>query len=175
MAAAPYVVRSARTDELDRVLAIEDEAGTRFAGLALVDPTRDTSFSRERLTELAALGQVWVVCGVEDVPVGMVIASVREGIGWVEEIDVVPEHGRRGLGGRLLERVCAWGRAHRLPAVGLSTFRDVAWNGPFYRRHGFVEIEPAAWTPGMQAIRADEAARGLAIEARVFMRRALGT
>ena len=55
----------------------------------------------------------------------------------------------------------------------LSTFRDVAWNGPFYRKHGFVDLAPAAWTPGMRSIREKEARHGLRTEVRVFMRRDL--
>jgi hypothetical protein len=58
--------------------------------------------------------------------------------------------------------------------VTLSTFRDVPWNGPFYRNHGFRDLEPAEWTPGMRAIREKEAQQGLRVEARVFMRRELG-
>jgi 4-diphosphocytidyl-2-C-methyl-D-erythritol kinase len=40
----------------------------------------------------------------------------------VEEMDVLPAHGRRGLGSRLLAWVCAWARAQGYAAVTLSTF-----------------------------------------------------
>ena len=93
---------------------------------------------------------------------------------YVEEMDVLPTHGRRGLGARLLGRVCTWAEAQGHAAVTLSTFRDVPWNGPFYRKHGFRDLEPAEWTPGMRAIREKEAQHGLHVEARVFMRRELG-
>ena len=55
-------------------------------------------------------------------------------------------------------------------AVTLSTFRDVPWNGPFYRKHGFRDLQPAEWTPGMRAIREKESQHGLCV-ARVFMGR----
>jgi hypothetical protein len=55
--------------------------------------------------------------------------------------------------------------------VTLSTFRDVPWNGRFYRRHGFADLAPADWTPGMHLIHEQEANHGLRTEARVFMRR----
>jgi Acetyltransferase (GNAT) domain len=103
------------------------------------------------LERLIRGGLVWVACNAADHPVGMVIASVREDAVYVEEMDVLAEHGRRRLGGRLLETVCTW--AHGYAAVTLSTFRDVPWNGPFYRRHGFVDLPPTAWTPGMRAER----------------------
>ena len=171
--AGPYQIRLARPDEVPRLRAIEDEAGMSFAGLGLIDEALDVSFPLDDLACLVGMGQVWVGCLEDDLPVGMVIASVREEAVYVEEMDVLPEHGRRGLGARLLAGVCAWAQEQGYSAVTLSTFRDVPWNGPFYRRHGFRDLEPAEWTPGMRAIREQEVRHGLCVEARVFMRREL--
>jgi len=170
---ASYQVRLARPDEVRRLRAIEDAAGGIFSGLGLIDEALDVSFPLNDLARLVAMGQVWVACLEDDLPVGMVIASVREEAVYVEEMDVLPEHGRRGLGARLLERACAWAREQGYSAVTLSTFRDVPWNGPFYRRHGFRDLQPEEWTPGMRAIREQEVRHGLRAEARVFMRREL--
>ena len=71
-------------------------------------------------------------------------------------MDVLPAHGRRGLGTLLLDQVCAWAQAQRHLAVNLSTFRDVHWNAPFYARNGFRALQPIEWTPGMRAIRDNE-------------------
>jgi GNAT superfamily N-acetyltransferase len=163
---ASYRVRLARPDEVPRLRAIEDAAGTLFSGLGLIDEALDVSFPLDDLARLVGMGQVWAGCLEDGFPVGMVIASVREETVYVEEMDVLPEHGRRGLGARLLACVCAWAQAQGYSAVTLSTFRDVPWNGPFYRRHGFRDLEPAEWTPGMRAIREQEARHGLRVEAR---------
>ncbi|MFL5300632.1 MAG: GNAT family N-acetyltransferase [Anaeromyxobacteraceae bacterium] len=168
-----YAIRLARPDEVPRLRHIEDEAGTMFSGLGLVDEARDVSFPLDDLARLVRLGQVWVACTEGAIPVGMVIASVREGAVHVEELDVLPAHGRRGLGARLLAAACAWGRDHGHAAVTLSTFRDVPWNGPFYRKHGFRELRPEEWTSGIREIRDREARHGLRVDARVFMLREL--
>jgi GNAT superfamily N-acetyltransferase len=102
---------------------------------------------------------------------------VFSGLGLIDEaldVSVLPAHSRRGLGARLLARVCAWAKEQGHSAVTLSTFRDVPWNGPFYRKHGFRDLQPSEWTPGMRTIREQEAQHGLRVEARVFMRRDLG-
>jgi GNAT superfamily N-acetyltransferase len=166
-----FHIRHAGADEAARVREIEDEAGVMFSGLGLIDETRDASFPMEDVVRLIALRQVWVACREDDVPVGMVIASVRDGAVYIEELDVVPAYGRRGLGARLLAHVCEWAQTQGHTAVTLSTFRDVPWNGAFYRKHGFRDLPPAEWTPGMRAIREREATHGLRTEARVFMRR----
>ena len=52
-----------------------------------------------------------------------------------------------------------WARASGLAAVTLTTFRDVPWNAPFYRRVGFEVVDDP--TPGLAAVRAAERAEGL--------------
>lgn len=173
--AQTYRIRLARTDEVLRLRAIEDEAGILFQGLGLFDEALDSSFPLDTLAKLVDLRQVWVGCLEDDLPVGMVIASERGGVAYVEELDVIPAHGRRGLGARLLEQVCGWAEAQGYAAVTLSTFRDLPWNGPFYRKHGFRELQPTEWSPGMRAIREHEEKHGFRVELRVFMRRERGS
>lgn len=168
-----YHIRLARPDEVGRLREIEDEAGERFNGLDIFDPSLDSSFSLDEMYRLAKLNQVWVTCDKNDTPVGMVLASVRDGNAYIEELDVLPEHGRRGLGTRLIDQVCIWAIENGCSAVDLSTFRDVPWNGPFYRKNGFRDLTIAEWTTEMPKIRDSETAQGLAPEARVFMRREL--
>jgi len=169
-----YRIRLARRDEVPRVREIEDEAGALFMGLGLIDEALDLSFPLDDLIRLVESGQVWVACLADDLAVGMVIASVMDDAVFVEEMDVVPAHGRRGLGARLLATVCEWAEDRGHHAVTLSTFRDVPWNGPFYRKQGFRDLRPAEWTPGMRAIRAKEVDHGLRVSERVFMRREIG-
>jgi GNAT superfamily N-acetyltransferase len=172
-----FRIRLARSDEIARLREIEDEAGTMFYGLGLIEDALDASFPIDELVRLVGMGQVWVGCTeekTEDRPVGMVIASVREGAAYVEELDVMPKFGRRGLGSHLLSCVCTWALEQRYATVTLSTFRDVPWNGPFYRKRGFTDLKPTEWTPGMRAIREKEVQHGLKVEARVFMRRCIG-
>jgi GNAT superfamily N-acetyltransferase len=87
----------------------------------------------------------------------------------LEELDVVPEHGRRGIGLRLLETVCAWAMAAGHPSVTLSTFTAVPWNAPFYQRHGFHVVKPADVSPQHVALVDAERARGLRTDLRVLM------
>ena len=89
---------------------IEDRAGARFSGLGLIEEACDVSFPLEELITLVGLRQVWVACETHDVPVGMVIASVRNGAAHIEEMDVLPAYGRRGFGTLLLNQVCACAR-----------------------------------------------------------------
>ena len=62
-----------------------------------------------------------------------------------------------------------WAQQAGLPAVTLSTFRDVPWNAPFYRKLGFVELPETEYGAGLQEIRQAEASLGLPMQDRVLM------
>lgn len=89
---------------------------------------------------------------------------------YLHQIDVHPDHQRRGHGARILGAFCETARQSGAGAVILSTFRDVPWNAPFYRTHGFTDIPHTDYLPWMRAIEADQA-KMLDINTRVFMRR----
>jgi GNAT superfamily N-acetyltransferase len=165
-----FRIRLARPDEIARLREIEDKAGEMFSGLGLNDDTLDSSFPIDDLIRLVGMQQTWVACTEDDRPVGMVFASMREGAVYVEELDVMLEFGRRGLGSRLLNCVCDWAREQRCAGVTLSTFRDVPWNGPFYATAGFRELPEPECSAAIREILADEAARGLPSDARLAMR-----
>lgn len=170
-----YAIRTAELDEIPRLQQIEDEASVLFSGLGLIlDESVDSSVPIENMLQMVHMGSVWVACAADDRPIGVVGVMVLDGQAYLEEIYVVPEHGRRGLGSALLEFACTWAHVQGHVAMTLSTFRDVHWNGPFYRKHGFRDLEPAEWTPGLHAIRTRETEQGLLVEQRVFMCRVLG-
>jgi len=64
----------------------------------------------------------------------------------LEQVSVDPAYTGQQLGRLLVEQAVAWARGHDYPAITLTTFTDVAWNGPWYTRLGFSAVEPL--TPG---------------------------
>ena len=116
-------------------------------------------------------GRLWVARLAEGgAPVGFALVE-RVGEEWhLEEMDVLPEHGRRGLGRALLAAACAWVVAQGQRTLTLTTFRDVPWNAPFYERCGFRRLAEHELTAALRAQIADEASHGLPPETRVAMR-----
>ncbi|MGG6294647.1 GNAT family N-acetyltransferase [Leptolyngbya sp. AN02str] len=91
-----------------------------------------------------------------------------------KELDVLPAHGRQGLGRALVETVCQWAQQQGCQEMTLSTFRDIPWNAPFYAKLGFRLMDDSALTPALREIQQQEADYGLPIDDRVFMSRILG-
>src|SRR5262249_541331 len=116
-------------------------------------------------------GRLWVV-RADDVPVGFAHVEVIEPhAAHLEEIDVRPDHGRRGLGTRLVMHVCEWAAAAGYESVSLTTFRDVPWNMAFYARVGLRVVPDSELSPGLRGVVDDESRRGLDPSSRVVMRR----
>jgi len=168
-----YSIRPAREDELSLLPGIESRAARLFEGQGLPDSVLAEQTGLSELRKACADGRLFVAAAPDGSPAGFALAGELEGCAHLEEVDVDPAHGQRGLGTGLVEVVCQWARGRGLPAVTLTTFRDVPWNSPFYARLGFEEIPALEMTPGLIDILADEAARGLETARRVAMRRRL--
>ncbi|MGW7682681.1 GNAT family N-acetyltransferase [Kribbella sp. NPDC054772] len=55
-------------------------------------------------------------------------------------MSVHPAYQGNGIGRRLIDHVDRWAGDQGFPALTLSTFRSVPWNGPYCARLGFVEV-----------------------------------
>jgi GNAT superfamily N-acetyltransferase len=77
-----------------------------------------------------------------DRPVGFLLASVGSGRAHVEQVSVDPGHAGRGIGAGLIEHLGDWAADRRLQELTLTTFADVPWNAPYYRRLGFRVVPP---------------------------------
>ena len=165
-----YRIAAARPCDLPLLSAIELAAATLLAGHAPASVLAETT-TQEALEDAQSRGHLWVALA-DGVPVGFAHIEVLEpGIAHLEEIDVHPAHGRRGLGRRLVITVCRWAATNGYSWVTLTTFRDVPWNMPFYARLGFEEIPLKELSPALLCVIEDEARRGLDPRRRLAMRR----
>lgn len=165
-----YTITAARLEDLSRLAAIELAAARLLAGYAPESILSETT-SLDVLKQAQREGHLWVALA-DDVPVGFAhVELIERDAVHLEEIDVHPDHGRRGLGAKLVGEVCDWAARNGYGAVTLTTFRDVPWNLPFYARLGFDVVAPEQVSASLRAIVEDEARRGLDPSRRVVMKR----
>ncbi|QIS24198.1 GNAT family N-acetyltransferase [Nocardia terpenica] len=129
--------------------------------------------SIEHLRAFAHDGRAWVIADETDIPIAYLILDVVDGNAHIEQVSVHPDHAGRRLGRDLIEYAAEWAVARGIPALTLTTFTEVPWNGPYYERLGFHRLPVAQETPGLRAARAAEAAHGLDAWPRACMRREL--
>jgi GNAT superfamily N-acetyltransferase len=152
---------------------IEIAAGRLFAEIGMHDVAEDGAHESDVLAGYVAGGRAWVA-ERDDTVCGYALADLLDGDAHLEQVTVHPDHGRQGIGGRLIEAVAEWARDQGSQTLTLLTFRDVAWNGPYYRRLGFVDLADSELGPELAALRAHETELGLDVSIRGAMRRTLG-
>lgn len=151
---------------------IEQKAARRIESLGLADIVGGEPSNIEFIDAVARCGSVFVAAHA-DGPVGFALAGFLDRAVHLYELAVLEEHGRRGLGRALVERVGQFASTEGRSSITLSTFREIAWNGPFYERLGFRYLARQEWTPALHILRLREVAEGLPIESRGFMRKDL--
>jgi GNAT superfamily N-acetyltransferase len=164
-----YKIRSARVEELPLLARIERSAAALFLDTPYAFLANDEPLSLDFVQQRFQAGQVWVAVDKQDVVVGFAITREVDDTIYLQEMDVDPAHGRRGLGAALVETVCTWAKLHGYKAISLSTFRDLPWNAPFYAKLGFRILDESELSISFQQIRQQEQDVGLPISARVMM------
>ncbi len=164
-------IRPAHPEELILLPEIERAAAGLFSLDDLPASLRNEFTPVADFERAAHAGRLLVAVDEgRDRPVGFALCSEEAGITHLEEIDVHPDHGRRGLGRALLLAVLDAARVRGSRAVTLTTFRHLPWNAPFYAQHGFRALEGDELDFQLAARLAEEVEEGLDPSKRVAMR-----
>lgn len=111
----------------------------RFAAAAWPPPT--TAEERASSPGFVLVAE-WAATGAPARPVGFVHVLEVDGHAHLEQLSVLPAHGRRGIGRALVTAALAEARRRGHQTVTLRTYADVPWNAPFYASCGFLETSP---------------------------------
>ena len=165
------IIRDARAAEVPRLREIDWDAGQVFRDIGMPEAAEFEPRTLAELADSQRAGLLWVAAVEGDEPASFLMGVVLDGCLHVEQLSTAPAAARRGLGRALLDHAADWARAGGLPALTLTTFADVPWNGPYYERCGFRVLRDDEITPGLHELRAHEIALGLDRWPRVCMRR----
>ncbi|MEM7571192.1 MAG: GNAT family N-acetyltransferase [Pseudomonadota bacterium] len=147
---APYTIRAAKVGEGKRLSAIEAAAGEMFRDIGMDDVADAGANTPGQYERWIAAGQVTAALRGKRA-CALLVQEPLDGAAFICEVSVHPGHAGQGLGAQLIAQ---------LPRpTTLSCFTQVPWNRAYYRRIGFVEVEPRTLGPGHMAIAADEAKR----------------
>jgi GNAT superfamily N-acetyltransferase len=167
-------IRQARPDEIDAIVAVDDDACTldAEAGLVIAFPPAHPYAVEERACWTRAIDDARLDVAVDDAGVLVAFAARRfvDGEPYLDQLSVVRAWMRRGIGTRLASDAIAW--AGRQPAgrLWLTTYAHLPWNRPFYERLGFTVVDDARCAPELQAILREQREILPAPEQRVAMR-----
>jgi 4-diphosphocytidyl-2-C-methyl-D-erythritol kinase len=168
-----FSIQRADPAQLDELCAIERAAVQLFRGHAAWPSYAAMPVPPELLLQAIQRGLVWVASGILGAPVGFIWLDQggnNDSIG-IAEFGVLPDFGRRGIGTALLRHACDRAAAAGYRRIDLGTLADVAWNAPFYAKHGFAVVDKH--DPSFAAALQRDRENGFPDRLRVFMSRSL--
>lgn len=163
-------VRPARVSDAPSLPSIEISAGTAFLAVPGLEwIAADGVMSVSRHSELIKGGGCWVAADKGGKISGFLAGEAFSDALHICELSVVSEAQGKGVGSALVKAAIGWAEAEGKSAVTLSTFRDVAFNGPWYERMGFRAIANDELSDRMAFVMEDEIAHGLPADRRCAM------
>lgn len=162
----PYAIRKAEPKDLPLLPELEQAAAQLFLETPYPQFAHGPNSSAHLDTNR---DHVWVAVDEESRLAGFVIVRTFGDAVHIHEIDVHPRYARKGVGRLLIERVASWARQRRSSALTLTTYSDVAWNGPYYARLGFAIVPAEAQSAHLKETLGAEAAAGFPMAHRIAM------
>jgi ribosomal protein S18 acetylase RimI-like enzyme len=120
-------IRPARRNELEALRSIQRDARGAFAAIGMAEIAADEPPSLLELESRRAHGRAWVAIDAQDRPIAYLISSIVDGYAHIDQVSVLSEHARRGVGAALIEhlgnsagRATAGADAHGFPRRSLK-------------------------------------------------------
>ena len=166
-----YSIALGDLEDIAALISIDKAASALFGPTGLLEPSAlEDHVPAEVFEQEIPRANVFVARNPHGWVVGFALVRLRGNGLYLDQVSVHPDHGQKGIGRALVIRVLTEAETRKLPHVSLSTFRDVAWNGPFYASIGFKEIPREKLEPYMIEIE-DAQKPFMDVTKRCFMRR----
>jgi GNAT superfamily N-acetyltransferase len=165
-------LRAARRGDFSGLRQVHIASRAPFVAVGRTEFSRLPSVSEELLER--SVGEEGLLVAVDsDGPVGFGLCE-RLGLSChLQQLSVLPEHARRGIGSAILDGLLELSLGRGDVAMTLITYADIAWNRPFYARRGFREIARESAPGHLRLLLAEEQALGIDVSRRVMMARIL--
>jgi len=158
-----YRIEPAKPEHLVALPAIERAAAEIFPKGMISDEAKDYVLSLEEFEKALAKKHLWVAITTANQPVGFALVTVNtsDKSAMLAELDVDPAHQQKGLGAAMVQTVIKWARQKGFKHLLLTTFSNVPWNAPFYKKMGFRILSRNELTAALEAFLEKEDQLGL--------------
>jgi len=149
-------LRAAMPDDLDLLVAIDDDACELFAqaGIDLSFGADSALVREERAAWAAAIaaGGVRLACGVDPAGGdGFIAMAWKDGVPFIEQVSVRRRAMGRGLGRALIAWGEDWARGQGARRVLLTTYGHLPRNRPYYEKYGWSVLPDTQRGPELRA------------------------
>jgi predicted N-acetyltransferase YhbS len=163
-------IRLARLQDVAQLMAVERSAAQLFRRQPAWRFIADGDvMSAQQHGGFIARQSEWLAESPEGEVAGFIAVLAQPADWHIAELSVAGDWQRRGVGRRLIAAVAAEAKRRGASRLTLTTFAEVPWNAPYYRRLGFRPIAAEHLTPALRRHLAEDLAHGFAADSRCAM------
>ena len=145
-------VRRAREEDIERIPLIERAAASLYAPFGLEAALLETTTPARRIERAVRAGELLVATDAHDRAVGYALFAVWGDDLHLEELAVMPSHGRAGRGTALLSALASVAKELGARRITLVTLDFVPFGAAFYEARGFSRLPPDGLPPFMEPL-----------------------
>jgi ribosomal protein S18 acetylase RimI-like enzyme len=136
-----FSIRKARSEDIPLLGPVERSAAEIFRTVNLGSLADDeTTVAPSILATMADSNHLLVAVNESDQPIGFVGGMDIDGNFHIVEISVAQAVQGKGVGSALMAEMTRQVKEEKFMVMTLTTYRNVAWNGPWYKKLGFQEV-----------------------------------
>ncbi|UTW55276.1 GNAT family N-acetyltransferase [Kordiimonas sp. SCSIO 12610] len=165
-------IRLAIYDDIPRIIEIEQHGGRKFSDIGMEWVTERPSSNSRDITEGINAKSIFVAVN-DHTLAGFIHLGMVDNHGHIFEVSVDYELQGKGVGKLLMNSAEEWAKHHNFNAISLTTFKHVAFNGPWYQSLGYIETDPDDKLPELKAIIDSERTSDLNKSERIAMIKSL--
>jgi GNAT superfamily N-acetyltransferase len=133
------MIRKISSSDFDSILKVVNDAAQVYRGVIPDDLWKEPYMSSEELRHEADAGVVFYGWFEGDVLLGVMGIQPVKDVTLIRHVYVLPEHQRRGIGGKLLEHLIGLAKTSE---ILVGTWASATWAIRFYEKHGFKLVPP---------------------------------
>lgn len=152
---------NATPGHIPQICAISGSATKKFGTIKELRDLAEDQEEPAQIQQWLDQGKICLaICSGE--PLGFIAAYSVDDAVYIAEASVLESAQGKGIGGRLVDAVTQWAveksmeDGSKLARVSLTTYADVSWNGRWYAKRGFKEVDPAVVGPQHVELVADD-------------------
>lgn len=136
-----FSIRKARSEDIPLLGPVERSAAEIFRTVNLGSLADDeTTVAPSILATMVDSNHLLVAVNESDQPIGFVGGMDIDGNFHIVEISVAQAVQGKGVGSALMAEMTRQVKEEKFMVMTLTTYRNVAWNGPWYKKLGFQEV-----------------------------------
>ncbi len=165
-----YSIRPALVSDIAKLIQIEQSANQAFAQIPTLKwLAKSTVMSNDEHLKLIQNHYSFVAMNEHDQALGFLYAEKQGNDLYIIEFDVRYEYQQQGIGRQLMAHIINFAQLNHFQTVTLTTFKDVAWNKPFYENLGFEVLYQQDLKPYLKQKIEYEVTQGFERESRCAM------